>query len=54
MKKYYKTPVIEITTFYIEDIITSSGLPSDTPTVAQSLPEADIPPVLDASDVFYN
>lgn len=46
MKELYTSPVIEITKFRTEDIITDSGVTSE-------LPEAEIPPVLDAEDVFY-
>lgn len=45
MKEKYTSPVIEITKFHTEDIITTSGVTSD-------LPEAEIPPVLDAEDIF--
>ncbi len=47
MKKEYTSPVIEITKFHTEDIITSSSISSG------DLPEAEIPPVLDADDIFY-
>lgn len=57
MKKY-KTPVIEITNFHTEDIITSSsvtgGTTTTTTTAAVPLPVEEIPPVLDSNSVFYN
>lgn len=57
MKKY-KAPVIEITFFHTEDIITTSSVSDDTTTItttaAASLPVEEIPPVLDSNDVFYN
>lgn len=46
MKRKYTAPVVEITEFHTEDIITASG-------VTVTLPEADIPPVLDADDILY-
>lgn len=59
MKKEYKTPVIEITNFHTEDIITSSSVAGETTTTttttaAVPLPVEEIPPVLDGNDVFYN
>ena len=55
MKKEYKTPVIEITNFHTEDIITSSSVTGETTTTAAvSLPVEEIPPVLDSNNVFYN
>lgn len=47
MKREYTSPVIEITKFHTEDIITASSVSSD------ALPEAEIPPILDAGDIFY-
>lgn len=56
MKKLYNTPVIEITKFHTEDIITSSSVTSETTTTtaAVPLPVEEIPPVLDSNSVFYN
>ena len=57
MKKIYNTPVIEITKFNTEDIITSSAITGETTTTttaAVPLPVEEIPPVLDSNDVFYN
>ena len=55
MKKIYNTPVINITMFHTEDIITSSSVSTDTTTTeAVPLPVEEIPPILDSNDVFYN
>ena len=57
MKKIYNTPVIEITKFNTEDIITSSAITGETTTTttaAVPLPVEEIPPVLDSNDIFYN
>lgn len=48
MKEIYTSPVIEITRFLTEDIITASNIGT-----TEALPEADIPPVLDAEEVLY-
>lgn len=45
MKEKYTSPTIEITKFHTEDIITSSS-------VSAEMSEAEIPPVLDADDIF--
>ncbi len=58
MKKNYNSPFIEIKKFHVEDIITASDVTSEgsstTTTEAVPLPVAEIPPVLDSNDVFYN
>lgn len=58
MKREYNTPVIKITKFHTEDIITSSSITSETTTTtttaAAPMPVAEIPPVLDSNNVFYN
>lgn len=48
MKKKYTTPVVEITEFHTEDIITASGI------TATTLPEAAKPQTLNADDFLYN
>lgn len=53
MKELYTSPVIEINRFLTEDIITDSSTGGET--LEAELPEAEIPPVLDAEDIFdYN
>lgn len=47
MKKQYTEPVVEITKFHTEDIITTSS-------ADEMMSEADTPPVLDANDFLYN
>ena len=49
MKEFYTSPVIEITKFHVENIITDSG-------TSDSLREETVetPPVMDADDVFYS
>lgn len=60
MKRFYTAPEIEITKFHTEDIITASSNPTGGGTTgggdisAQSFGEALVPPVQNASDIFYN
>lgn len=54
MKKEYKAPVLKITKFSTEDIITSSSLDSDSSAVA-TISEEETPQIMDAENLFkYN
>ncbi len=54
MKAEYKTPIIEIRKFHTEDIITTSGLDSETATDS-TVESAEIPQVMNAENLFkYN
>lgn len=54
MKTEYKTPIIEITRFHTDDVITASGDGSAITTTA-TMPDANTPQIIDADNLFnYN